>query len=270
MDLDSPLLASREAREERTPPLLTVQSLTSSVASQTSPARWSHFEEMVARRWLKSKGLYMASCQRVVNVYFHHLIACLKQPRGLADGASTGSQQCCFTLELADEAAAEPIFEGFGGEHRRDSRFDTEKEVWCPATGVRTFYEADHERLTKFLDLGSRWPSMDVEGASKLAPPPQGHLVSKVVIRALTPFIAEVTARSHGRLTIETTFNVMTVNDLNGIKMPPLFEYAPGQREVFRRLALVDVFNMTRRSTTSDISAELQSLAMTAANSTTG
>ena len=85
---------------------------------------------MVACRWLKSKGLFVASGKRSLNVYFFHLIACLKQPRGLADGvASTGSQQFQFSMDLADEMAAEFIFEGFAGERRRDSRYDTEQQM---------------------------------------------------------------------------------------------------------------------------------------------
>ena len=36
--------------------------------------------------------------------------------------------------------------------------------------------------------------------------------MSKVVVRAIAPMIVEIVQRSHGRIMIETTFNVMTVN----------------------------------------------------------
>ena len=99
----------------------------------------------------------MASEVRAINVYFFHLIACMKQPRGLADGASTGSQQAAFTMELADEAVVPSIFKGFTGQRQVDSKYDTCQDTWYPARGTTTYFEDDHDRLTTFLDLGVRY-----------------------------------------------------------------------------------------------------------------
>jgi hypothetical protein len=217
-------------------------------------------EEKMALQWLEKNGLYAVKGANTAHAYFFHIMACLKQPRGRADGASTGSQQCFVSVELADRAAVPFIFKGWLGETRVGQKLDTATEIWRKSRGVTTYYEPMHANLTKFLNLGERFPSCAVEGASKLPPPPQGYTASKVVVRLLAPFIAEVIERSEGRLVVETTFNVMTVNDLDGVKLPPLFHYAPDQHDYLRQLALVDVNNLTRRDA-GEVSPELQSLA---------
>ena len=57
--------------------------------------------ELIARRWLKSEGLYWSAEHRLVNSFFMHLAACCRQPAGRADG-TRGSQQCSFELEVFD------------------------------------------------------------------------------------------------------------------------------------------------------------------------
>ena len=46
-------------------------------------------------QYLKAMGLYVVKGSKTARAFFFHIVACLKQPRGLADGVSTGSQQVC-------------------------------------------------------------------------------------------------------------------------------------------------------------------------------
>ena len=192
-------------------------------------------EELFVRRWLRARGYYRGDANQATSNFFFHIVSCLKQPRGRADGASTGSQTCYFSYEVDTASVVDIILEGWQGARRSGYKYDVQNQTWFEAPGTTTYYEESNAAMTEFLNLAERFPTMEgVCGASKLAPPPQGYLHSKVVVRAVTPLIVEVVKRSYGRIVMETTFNVITVNDENGILMPPDFHYAPGMRECVR------------------------------------
>eukprot|EP00965_Chrysotila_dentata_P148677 4909584-Pleurochrysis_carterae.AAC.1 len=60
----------------------------------------------------------------------------------------------------------------------------------------------------------------------------------KVVCSTIPPLIVEVCHRSHGRTVLSVTCNLLTFNDHNALYLPPLFEYAKGERASFRRMVL--------------------------------
>eukprot|EP00965_Chrysotila_dentata_P007500 243891-Pleurochrysis_carterae.AAC.1 len=65
-----------------------------------------------------------------------------------------------------------------------------------------------------------------------------GYKEVKVVVTALPPLIIEVCSRSHNRKVLEVSFNLQTLNDLNGQRLPPDFAYMVGKDVCFRRMAL--------------------------------
>eukprot|EP00965_Chrysotila_dentata_P032642 1087498-Pleurochrysis_carterae.AAC.1 len=58
-----------------------------------------------------------------------------------------------------------------------------------------------------------------------------------VVCSVIPPLIVEVCRRSHERIVLAVTCNLLTFNDHDSIDLPPLFEYAEGERASFRRMA---------------------------------
>eukprot|EP00965_Chrysotila_dentata_P173403 5724642-Pleurochrysis_carterae.AAC.1 len=60
----------------------------------------------------------------------------------------------------------------------------------------------------------------------------------KVVCSVIPPLIVEVCRRSHESIVLAVTCNLMTFNDHDSIDLPPLFEYAEGERASFKRMVL--------------------------------
>ena len=79
--------------------------------------------------------------------------------------------------------------------------------------------------------------------STKGGPPTKenGHTEINTVTTMAPPLILKVCQRSYGRCVIVGSFNVVTLNDLDGTKLPPHFEYAEGMDHVFRLHALRQV-----------------------------
>ena len=61
------------------------------------------------------------------------------------------------------------------------------------------------------------------------------------VVTALPPFIMEDCSRSYGRRVLEVSFNVATLNDLDGLRLPPHFHYGVGMDLLFKEMMLEHV-----------------------------
>eukprot|EP00965_Chrysotila_dentata_P051821 1720471-Pleurochrysis_carterae.AAC.1 len=55
-------------------------------------------EEQIARRWLKSNGMYAGLSSTIVTTFFYYAMSCQRWPAGRAD--QNGSQQASFSMEL--------------------------------------------------------------------------------------------------------------------------------------------------------------------------
>eukprot|EP00965_Chrysotila_dentata_P121681 4022492-Pleurochrysis_carterae.AAC.3 len=79
-----------------------------------------------------------------------------------------------------------------------------------------------------------------VYGSSKGVLPTKvnSYLDIKVLVTALPPLIIEVCRSDPGRLVAEVTFNLQILSDLDGLRIPPGFAYAPGKDRDFHLLSL--------------------------------
>ena len=70
--------------------------------------------EDIVRAYLKRKGESTYKIEDLITRFFLRVVSCMHVPRGLADGAGTGSQQAYFKFELpsGDEALLEALTEG--------------------------------------------------------------------------------------------------------------------------------------------------------------
>ena len=66
------------------------------------------------------------------------------------------------------------------------------------------------------------------------------------ITMALPPLIIEDCSLSYGRRHLNVTFNLLTWNDLDGLKLPPHFEYGIGMDIHFRKLAAGHVLGLAR------------------------
>ena len=69
----------------------------------------------------------------------------------------------------------------------------------------------------------------------------------RVVVTLIPPLIIEKCQRSHHRLVLAVTCNLFTFNDLDGLDLPPNFEYSSGKRQSMRTLALANLKGMRNR-----------------------
>eukprot|EP00965_Chrysotila_dentata_P259944 6213735-Pleurochrysis_carterae.AAC.3 len=70
----------------------------------------------------------------------------------------------------------------------------------------------------------------------------------KVVCSVIPPLIVELCWRSHGRLVLAVTCNLLTFNDHDALDLPPLFRYAEGERASFRRMVLERVMGIANNN----------------------
>ena len=69
----------------------------------------------------------------------------------------------------------------------------------------------------------------------------------RVIATLIPPFIIEFCRRSHDRLILVVTCNLFTFSDLDGLLLPPNFEYSMGERPAFRRLAIENLKGMRNK-----------------------
>lgn len=204
--------------------------------------------ELIARRWLKSEGLYWSAEHRLVNSFFMHLAACCRQPAGRADGVR-GSQQCSFELEVMHVDALRILHINRPGvfESHPQARYSIGEDnriAWVRSKAIDSFYMDDVEKMSEWIGFHRRAPTehLSVFGSSK------GVVVRsegvKVVATLIPPFIIELCRRSHDRLVIAVTCNLFTFNDHGGLDLPPEFPYAEGERSKFRQLAINNLMGM--------------------------
>lgn len=73
-----------------------------------------------------------------------------------------------------------------------------------------------------------------------------GYAAVHSVVMAVPPLIIEDCSRSYGRRQLDVTFNLVTWNDLDSLKMPPHFQYRVGMDGEFRLLAAQQVLGLNR------------------------
>ena len=59
----------------------------------------------------------------------------------------------------------------------------------------------------------------------------------RVLVTLIPPLIIEVCQRSHERVIVAVTCNLFTLNDRDGLELPPNFEYSAGEHMHLRDLA---------------------------------
>ena len=189
-------------------------------------------EELTARRWLRRNGYYWAKSDVLSNHFYHHVMSIARMPRGSADRA--GSQQCAFSMLMPSEMAAFQLMA------KAPLKGNVKYTVngygvieWKPSPSIKTWYIDDQKALVKFLAMHRRGLGPDMYGASKAVAPTGGYWESNVVLQIIPPFIAELCQRSHDRLILEVTCNLMTYNEQGILKLPPNFPYGNDAAQTF-------------------------------------
>lgn len=208
-------------------------------------------KELIARKWLRSEGLFWGADHRLRNCFFSHLASCCRQPAGRADG-SRGSQQCSFEMEIPHKMCLGILgitvlhFEThFNARYNINENGELE---WKRANTIDSFFMDDMSRMSEWISLETREASkhLAVFGSSKGVVVREHHGV-RVVATLIPPFIIELCHRAHDRLVLAVTFNLFTFNDRNGLDLPPGFPYARGEREKFRQLAINNIMGMVNQ-----------------------
>ena len=223
--------------------------------------------EDIVRAYLKRKGESTYKIEDLITRFFLRVVSCMHVPRGLADGAGTGSQQAYFKFELpsGDEALLEALTEGlrfrkkgqtyhldsFGKIEWRKSRTSDSFasfacwEIYQWARLHERNIEAGSDRMlhgsVKLVSVRARAfpqhlfpPRRHPLCAAPPSPPcgacslSQAQPAPQNAVMILPPLILEVVRRSYNRVDIEVTFNIGVRNHLwTHIKTPPNFNYQP-------------------------------------------
>ena len=99
--------------------------------------------EDIVRAYLKRKGESTYKIEDLITRFFLRVVSCMHVPRGLADGAGTGSQQAYFKFELpsGDEALLEALTEGLRFRKRGQTYTVNSfgKVEWCKSHSIDSF-----------------------------------------------------------------------------------------------------------------------------------
>ena len=202
--------------------------------------------ELIARKWLKANGYYMAKHADLRNTLFHHFMSVMRQPRGRADKA--GSQQAAFSMEIPSRSAAIELMQGAPPMGKKKYTINAEGSIeWKDSPSISTWYFDRHKPMAKWLKLHRRGLGVACYGASKAVPPTGGYEASNVVLTLIPPLIMELCERSLNRLVLEVTVNLMTFNDDGVPKLPPAFPYEPAQVQNFTTASRYSIFEMHLR-----------------------
>eukprot|EP00965_Chrysotila_dentata_P012856 424818-Pleurochrysis_carterae.AAC.1 len=102
---------------------------------------------------------------------------------------------------------------------------------WVKSQTINTYIMDDMHLFSKWLSFETRAVAAGkaVYGCSKAVVVQSQGI--KVVCSLIPPLIVEKCLRSHGRVVLAVTCNIFTMNELDAVDLPPLFEYATGQRK---------------------------------------
>ena len=207
-------------------------------------------DEQIARRWAREHGFYLARSETLRSTFFHHLMSCLRRPAGRADKA--GSQQSTFSLPICD---LEPLLNVLARCQKFPNKVYAVEDgeiTWRKSERKTTYYIDDVEILADFCALHRRGLESSIplyqstKGVAATGENGNGYTEIKTVVMMLPPLIIEHCHRSYSREVLEVSFNTMTLNDLDGLKLPPHFAYAPGSDLLFKQLALQHVRGLRR------------------------
>ena len=207
-------------------------------------------EETIAHDWLRRNHMYMAPSSTLVLSFWHHIMSCMRRPAGRADRA--GSQQCEFEMEIPTLDPLLHLLAPCQNLRRKVYSLSEDGSVieWHPSSTKDSYYIDDHKTLQRFAQLHTRGLDVTIplHGSTKGVPPTKanGYTTINSVVTMLPPLIIEDCTRSYNRRVLSVSFNVCTLNDLDGQKLPPHFQYETGLDFDFKLLALRDVRGMKR------------------------
>ena len=200
-------------------------------------------EELIARRWLKKNGYYMAKHEDLAAHLWHHFQSVAKMPRGRADQA--GSQQAAFSMEIPSRMAALRLLHGVPSMGKTKYTVNAMGMIeWKPSPSIESFYLDKMTPMARWLRLHTRGLNIHAYGSTKPVPPSGGYKESNVVVTIIPPLIMELCERSGGRLILEVTCNLMTLNDQGVHKLPPAFPYMEEDAQSFVAAARHAIFEM--------------------------
>ena len=104
---------------------------------------------------------------------------------------------------------------------------------WVPSPSITSYYFDRITPMARWMRLHTRNLNVAAYGSTKAVPPTDGSKEVKVTVTIIPPLILEVCERSGGRLMLEVTCNVMTLNDMGNVKLPPAFGYAEEDAQSF-------------------------------------
>ena len=202
------------------------------MAVRTTGTQASIDEELIARRWLKANGYYMAKHEDLTTRLFHHFKSIAKMPRGRADKA--GSQQALISMDIPTKSAAMQLLLELPYMGSVKYTVNAEGAIeWVRSPSILSWYLDEMKPLARWIRFHRRGLGIQGYGATKAVPPTGGYTQSNVTITVIPPLIAELCERSHGRLVLEITCNLMTYNETGLHKLPPNFPYSPATAETF-------------------------------------
>ena len=185
---------------------------TKRVKTKSSSTQASIDRELIARQWLKANGYYWAKHDDLAAHLAHHFQSVLRQPRGRAD--QSGSQQAAFSMELPSQMAAVRLLAGAPSMGKKKYTVNAEGCIeWVPSPSITSYYIDAVKPLARWVRLHRRNLNVQALGSTKVVAPTGGYKEVNVVVMLIPPLIMEVCERSGGRLILEVTCNLMTLND---------------------------------------------------------
>eukprot|EP00965_Chrysotila_dentata_P189467 6173332-Pleurochrysis_carterae.AAC.1 len=119
--------------------------------------------------------------------------------------------------------------------------------AWIESESIDTYFLSDKVAFLDYLSFETRELANRVAafGSSKGTVVKAKQHGLRVVCTLIPPILIELCRRSHGRnIVLAVTYNVFTLNDQGGVDLPPIFQYAEGERSSFKRLALRNLLGM--------------------------
>eukprot|EP00965_Chrysotila_dentata_P151715 5013708-Pleurochrysis_carterae.AAC.3 len=212
---------------------------------------WKQLEpwkrELIARRWAKRTNRYYGDVGTLQTRWFHKLLSSCRQPAGRADG-QLGSQKYVFEMDLPTHMCLKHLGLGVGADlaagfevhHKaKYAMSDTTGNIkWKRSSSIDTFYINDKDAVADYLKFETRPAASRLAafGCSKGVVRRETGI--KVVCSVIPSLIVELCHRSHGRLVLAVTCNLLTFNDQDALDLPPFFNYTEGERASFRCMAL--------------------------------
>ena len=218
------------------------------LATRNASTQAFYDEELIARRWLKRNGYYMAKHSDLTMRLFHHFMSVAKLPRGRADKA--GSQQAQISMDIPSKPAAMAMLKELPYMGNTKYTINSKGQIeWVKTSSIQSWYVDEMKQLARWIRFHRRGLHAHAYGATKIVPPTGGYKEANVVVTLIPPLICELCERSHGRLVLEITCNVMTLNEHGLPKLPPNFPYTPATAETFIAEMRHAIYEMKLRGT---------------------